>query len=434
MPTIASTPVQIPPDGKWTQFTNQKNPFYVEIGSSLYTVLFSAQGTSPAAKIGVFRRAAADVGGAWAEQDASHSPAQGSQSGIGCVSVKGTVISVAYLQTGATVLAICTYDTATDTWGTASATFTLPQAVSRFAFVQRSDNVYVVLAATIFRIYYVTYSGTWGTRTDLLPSGGNVVDAVIDSTDQTHVLLNIQVSGGGNGITYWRLSPAYSLGGVWPVANSILPMEGGWPSLILADSNTVAIAYIPTSGPGVNTARVLFGTPLSAPVFTDSQVYSPAAGETMRFIELAVGTGGDLNVFLVTANPTLPTNQVIQGVWDGSAWSASIFYDAIANPPIDGAASQTIRTLQGIQLSGGWSVVTSLTINDMPNPPATFISAEMLESGSPAPPPPPPTGPGIITCQIIIVGPPPPPHGEGTPKTLRYQIPQRRWFPHTYND
>lgn len=441
MPTINTTPVQVPSDGKSVQLSTQSAPFYVEIGSSLYQVLFSAQGTSPARTIGIFKRATASVGGPWTEMDAAGSPDQGNQSGYGVVSIKGTVITVAYLQVGQLNLRFAAYDTATDTWGSPSAIVVLPQSVFRFVFVQRSDNTYVVIAATTFRTYYLTNTaGVWSARTEILPSGGNIVAGVIDSADRIHYLFNIQTSGVGNGIEYRNLSPTFVLSSPQPIANTISPTDGGWPSIALWGAAHIAIGYTPTSGIGVGTVRVFVGTPLAAPLLVDTLVYTPAGvSERVAYVETAEGTDGSLNAFFVDTNFTLPVNQIMQAVFDGaSAWSTSIFYDAIANPPINGATpvgstAQVIRTLQGVQLATqGWTVATAMVTDDTANPPAQFNTGEFLEAAS-APPEPPPSS-DEITCQIIITGPPPGPGVGKVQHTLRYQIPQRRWFPHQYND
>src|SRR5690348_3650638 len=193
MPTITSTPVQVPSNGQYLQFTNQTNPFYVEIGSNLYQVLFSGQGTSPANKIGIFKRAAASVGGPWTEKDAANSPDQGLQSGYGVVSINGTVITICYLQTNQFALRICQFDTATDTYEAPGPVFNLANPISRFAFVERSDSTFVVVAASVFRTFYLTYSGgAWGSATEniISLSGGLVLGGVIDSSDRIHLLWN----------------------------------------------------------------------------------------------------------------------------------------------------------------------------------------------------------------------------------------------------
>lgn len=439
MATITSTPVQVPSNGQYTQFTNQQNPFYVEIGANLYQVLFSSQGTSPANKIGIFKRAVTSVGGAWAEQDAAHSPDQGNQSGYGMVSVSGTTITVAYLQTGQVNLVRCTFDTTTGLWGTPSSAFVLPQAVSYFAFVQRSDSVYVVIAATTFRLYYLTSSGTgWSARTEVLPSGGNVLSGVVDTSDNIHFLFNIFVSGAGVSVIYLRLSSTYVLvNPLMAVANSVSFAGGGLPAIMIWGTKLV-ITYFPTSGPGAGTARALIGSPLpnlTNADFTDVLIYTPSGlSEHVSYLQPAIGTGSILTVFFVDTNFTIGINQIMQAIFNGLAWSVSIFYDAITNPALNALAGSTsaqrVQTAQGIQLTAGWTVATSVVIEDAANPPATFVSAEFLEASvsPPVPPsPPPPSGPGTITCQITILP-------AGDTKTLRYQIPQRRWFSHDYND
>lgn len=442
MPTITSTPVQVG-DGHWIQFKNQQNPFYVEVGSNLYQVLFTGTGISPSAtttnRLGIFKRVAASVGGAWTEQDSSNTPDPGMQSGYGVVSVKGTVISICYLMVYQFDLKIVTYDTATDTWGMAGADYRLAYPLFRFAFVQRSDDIYVVVAGSPFRLYYLTYSaGAWSTQNDLLLEGGNVADGVIDASDRIHIVFN-PTQTLPVGIVYYQISATYVISATpFVVTVGLFQTSPGLPSIALWGSDTVVIGFVPYDNPDAFSVNVYMGTPLSAPVFTRSVVYDPTGvggfSEKVNTVRFATGLDSSLNCFFIdTDNLPGPAMKILQGIWDGSAWSVSIFYDAIANPPVNSitATKQLLLSVDAIELSGGWSVATSAVINDVANPPSGSRSAEFLEANSPAPPPP---GPGTITCQIIITGPPPPPHGVGTPKTLRYQIPQRRWFPHTYND
>ncbi len=441
MPTINTTPVQVPSNGRYNQFSNQENPFYVAVGTDLYQILFSAQGPMITRSVGIFKRASAAVGGSWVEQDAANSPDQGNQSGIGCISVKGTVITIAYLTVAVTVR-LCTYDTATDTWGTPGNTVTLPDFIAvpsfHFAFVQRSDDTYVIVACAQFYTYYLTnIAGVWGTATSVLPIGGVVCCGVIDSTDTIHLALTTTLGQ----VDYRQLSSSYVLGSPTTISQMNL-REGSFPYIVLWGADTVVIGHLPITGANAFTVSMAIGTPLAAPVFTDTVVYrqNPAAGfleHTLFPVPIEGASDGLLYCFFVDANFSIGVNQIMQGAWNGSAWSVSIYYSAVANPPINGVAgtssAQVLRSLQGVQLTQGWTVATAMTINDPANPPARISSGEFLEPSVPAPPEPPPDVPGTISCQIVIGG-PPGPGPAGPPRTLRYQIPQRRWFPHTYND
>lgn len=444
MATINTTPVQVPSNGRYNQFSNQENPFYVEIGSSLYQILFSAQGPTLTRSVGIFKRASANVGGAWVEKDAAHSPDQGNQSGIGCVSVKGTVITIAYILFATTALRLCSFDTATDTYGTPGDTTTLPDYLAvpsfHFCFVQRSDDTFVVVAAAQFYTYYLTnIAGVWGTATSVLAVGGVVCCGVIDGSDRIHLALTTALGQ----IDYRQLSSSYVLSAATTISQMNL-REGSFPYIVLWGADTVVIGHLPLTGANAFTVSMAIGTPLAAPAFTDTVVYrqNPAAGfseKTLFPVPVEGADDGLLYCFFVNTNFSIGVNQIMQGAWDGSDWSVSIYYTPVSNPPINGVAgtssAQVIRTLQGIQLTQGWTVATALTINDPANPPARVSSGEFLEPAS-APPPEPPPAPGTISCQIVI-GPPPGPPGPGPagpPRTLRYQIPQRRWFPHQYND
>ncbi len=438
MPTINTTPVQVPSNGRYNQFSNQENPFYVAVGTDLYQILYSNQGPTPTRAVGIFKRASSTVGAAWTEKDAANSPDQGNQSGLGCVSVKGTVITIAYLTTSVT-LRLCTFDTATDTWGAPGDPVTLPDFIAipsfHFAFVQRADDTYVIVASAQFYIYYLTnIAGVWGTATSVLPIGGIVCCGVIDSTDTIHLAL---AAPNLAQVDYRQLSSSYVLSAATLVAFSTM-REGTFPNIIVWGGDTVAIMI----GGGNSDLNMYLGTPLAAPVFTSSTVYTqnPAAGfseKTSFAVPIEGASDGLLYCFFVNTNFSIGVNQIMQGAWDGADWSVSIYYTPVTRPPINGVAgtssAQVIRSLQGVQLTQGWTVATAMTINDPANPPARVSSGEFLEPSVPDPPEPPPDVPGTISCQIVIGG-PPGPGPAGPPRTLRYQIPQRRWFPHTYND
>jgi hypothetical protein len=457
MATITSTPVQIPSDGQALQFSSQVNPFYAEVGSSLYQVLYSNQGTSPAKSVHMLKRATATTGGAWVEQDVSHSPDVGHQTGVASVSVLGTTIAICYLilvnntfgNPPIPYFKICEYDTLTDTWGTPTAQIILPSLPQKFVFVQRSDLTYVVVGGYAFRIYVITNTaGVWSSINFVRNPGGLIVNqGWIDSSNNIWFRMQPQefiFDFTENTVTLAQVSSTYlfnmfptitdmltgSRDGSVPLVYALGPTRySTYPSMILWAGTTIATAYLGLDG----NVHVRIGTTLAAPG-TDYTVYTPAAGEKTTYWYLAEGLDGSLNLFFISVNPTVPSNRIMQSVFDGaSAWSTSVFYDAIANPPINGILpannpAQVMQTLQAVELTAGWTATTAMVIQDIPSPPATFYSAEFLESGVSPPPP------GTITCQITIFPPGPPGPGQVSVKALRYQIPQRRWFPHTYND
>ncbi len=442
MATITTTPVQVPSNGRYNQFSNQDNPFYVNVGTDLYQVLFSAQGPSVPRAAGIFKRTANAVGTAWIEKDAANSPDQGNQAGIGCVSVNGTVITIAYVLFASTALRLCSFDTSTDTWGSPGDTTVLPDFIAvpsfHFCFVQRSDDTFVIVAAAQFYTYYLTnIAGVWSAAISVLPIGGIVCCGVIDATDTIHIAISTTLGQ----VDYRQLSSAYVLGSPTTISEMNL-REGSFPYMIIWGGDTIVIGHLPLTFGTPFRVNMTMGTPLAAPVFTDSTVYfqNPAAGfseKTLFPVPVEGASDGLLYCFFVDTNFSIGVNQIMQGAWDGSAWSVSIYYTPVANPPINGVAgtssAQVIRSLQGVQLTQGWTVATAMTINDPANPPARVSSGEFLEPSVPAPPEPPPDVPGSISCQIVIGG-PPGPGPAGPPRTLRYQIPQRRWFPHQYND
>jgi len=367
MPVITSTPVQVaPPPGSFRQFASEVNPFLFKVGTSLYQVLVSAQGTGPALLrvLGIFK--STDNGNTWTEMDSANSPDQGNQSGYGVSLISGGVITSAYLKTGQTVMLRCDFDTATDRWGTPSSAITVPFTLTTFCFLRRSDGTLVVVAGSNAHIYYFTSSGAgWSGITNLLGSGGQVFIGVIDSTDTIHLLLNTSAFS----LSYRQVSAAFALGSATTIATSIPFTEGGHPSITLWGPDSVAIGYTGNSGADNKKAIVKIGTPLSAPVFTRYVIATatgPFLNENFTFITVEVGNAGDLNLFYVDLDLDQPIDQIMQSTFDGaSTWSAPIiFYDAIADPPpndVPDPNHQFLHTIDAVQLAdGSWVIATTL--------------------------------------------------------------------------
>jgi hypothetical protein len=117
----------------------------------------------------------------------------------------------------------------------------------------------------------------------------------------------------------------------------------------------------------------------TVPVFTNYTIYTPGATETVTFYCLAEGTGGDLNLFFVSADTVGPVHKIFQSTFDGvSSWSAPAeIYNAVTHPPPNGdAASQVISALSAVDLVAGWTLAASMATLQAPTAPTgEFVEA-----------------------------------------------------------
>jgi len=394
----ASAPIQVG-TAEYRPPTSGVGKYYFEIGANLYQVLVSAQGGSPQGLIGVFKRATSNIGGSWALMNATASPDQGNQSGYYKCTIDptGTVIQIAYLTVGQLNLKIASYNTVTDTWGTPTAALTVPLALSTFAFVQRPDFTFVLVAGasgTLFPLYYaLNTSGAWGPLTLLASSNHIVLDGFLDASGTIYILFNSPTFG----CACQRISPilpAYLLVfPLTPVANAISLTPGGYPSIIQWGSSSFAIGFIDTAGPTPGAAQVFIG-PLTGPVLPGNLVVqAPSGSEVLSYVRPVQGSDGKLNVFYADTDYTVPKIQIHQSVYGGSTWGApTTFYDAITNPPTNPAtpaSAQAINAISAIQLSPqGWTAATALnTVTP------TYSTGEFLEMGS--------AGSTAVVCTIV---------------------------------
>lgn len=376
----ASAPVQVGTAQYRPPVTGQ-GPYYFEIGSNLYQVLVSAQGGSPAGLIGVFKRAASDIGGTWTLMNASGSPDQGNQSGYfkATLDPSGTVIHVAYLTVGQVNVRIASYNTSTDTWGPPTVPLSVPSTLTTFAFVQRTDLTFVLVGGSISTFYYATnIGGIWGPVTAIAPHATTVLDGVIDSANTIHVLFNSPTFG----CAYQKINASLAIiFPLAPVANAISLTPGGYPSILLWNGYIV-IGVVDTAGANPGAAQVLLGSPISAPVFGGT-VIQTAGSDTLSYVRPVIGSDGSLNVFYVDTNYSTPKVQISQATLSTSlVWSAPVrFYDALGNPPVNPAtpaSAQAINALDPIPLTPqGWTIATALnTVTP------TYSTGEFIEMGS----------------------------------------------------
>ncbi len=399
MPVVTDVPVQLSSDPQFRQAggTNfgELNPFFFEVGTDLYLLLAAVQTEN---KIGMFKRAASDVQGAWTEMDSAGSPDPTTQSGkleVFDDTAATGVIAVLYLLTDGTSLKICEFDTATDTWGTPTASVTVSNLVQKHGFTRRSDGVYVVIGGRSGHLYYIlNTAGTWGSITDtsLASTVGVLAGGLIDASDNSYVLLN--ETGFAMSIRHLDSSNVLSSG---VTITTALANSAHRPAMTFYGASGIAVGYVITTGaaPGI----VSIAPSAVAPVFTNYTIYTPSGpfnNETVSYMTPVLGIAGDLNVFFVALDHDIPEDQVMQSTFDGvSAWSTPIvFYDEITNPPVNGitppgAAAQFIHTLNPIELPTGWATPTAMeTVNGSP-PPDQWCTGFFLEG--PAAPPDTPT-------------------------------------------
>ncbi len=370
MPTITTPPVQVSTDPEFRQSRSELNPFSFQVGAQLYQVLVAAQDVQR--RLGVFKRATADVGGAWVRQDDAGTPDAGNQLGyLYPVFDSNTgIIRVFYILTSDSLFHYCDFDTNTDTWGTPSpgASYGATSGAFNRNFIayQKSNSDFVGVFSTSTNLYYFTViANAWSGVTVLLGSGAtHLYDGFVDGSDNFYFLL-VETSAHLN----WRIiDPSFGIS-AFHTFTSTLDFVAARPAIIQVDSTTAAVGYEVTDGLRALIATVItnFNT---VPVYTPNTIAIPATTEALSYATFAIGLDGKLNAFYVRLDYIVDpiVDQLEQSVFDGANWVAgTVYYDATANPPSDTVPdplNQFIHTAQPIELPQGWSMATTMETID----------------------------------------------------------------------
>jgi hypothetical protein len=423
--TITLPPILIDPIGFSTGPSYELTPTIVQRGSALYQILISYDTITPTiATLHAFR--SADSGVTWVEQDAAGTPDSGSQSGYFYTfsDPSRDAIDVLYrngtLASPGASIRICTFSTATNTWGTPGTTFnvsTIPGNASevRYCVYKQAGGDWVVIGGrvsffpTVLRLYDLTYDGaSWVGPTNIttVNSGGSDVwGGRLQSNGVFHFLAT-----DGFSLLYYQLSASLVLSAKTVLTPPNQFFNSAFPSADMGmtfwGADSIAVGYVSTSG----NIQMRVGTPLSAPVFTSYTIASTAGSEAFYYARPIVDASGNLNVFWIKrdASTTPITNQIYRSTFDGSSWSTPIvFYDAVVDPPpgiFPGFTVTLLHKFDAIELSPGvWVVFTTMggissehanigftLITAIPEPGCpTIYVARQPQPDAPAPPLPP---------------------------------------------
>ncbi len=362
MPVVTSPPVQISAsDPEFRQSRSEFNPDYLQVGTNLYQVLVAAQASQR--KLGVFKRATSNVGGAWVVQDSSNSPDAGFQVGYlyPVYNSSTGIIRVFYILTGDSLFHYCDFDTNTDTWGApiASSSYAGASGVFNRSFLayQKSNGDYVGLFNTSTDLYFFTViGGVSSAITSLLTATATLVgNGVVDGADG----FGFPTQESGTIISYRYLDVAFTLS----AATALTGSRSNTRVTSVAFSTGIAIAYTLTNGDVV--ARV--SPSFTVPVFTNYTVYSTiSSDENTSYASIATGIGADLNLFFVVTNYNVSpiVDEWRQSTFNGTTWPTPIvFYDETANPPPDTVpdpTNQFLHTGNFIELTAGWTGATTM--------------------------------------------------------------------------
>ncbi len=364
MPVITDPPIQVSAsDPEFRQSRSEFNPMYFEIGDQLYQVLVAAQDTQR--RLGVFKRATADVAGAWVRQDDAGSPDPTFQLGyLYPVLDSGTgIIRVFYILTSDSLFHYCDFDTNTDTWGTpaSGASYGAVSGIFNREFLayEKSNGDYVGLFNTSTNLYYFTViAGVWSSVTSIRAGLSKLTgNGVVDSADG----YGFFTQESGTIVSYRYLDAAFTLSG----ATALTGSRSNKRTSAVLFGTSIAVAYTLTNGDVV--ARI--SPSFTAPAFTNYTIYSVASvDETTSYGTVAVGLAGDLNLFFVVTNFNVSpiVDEWRQSTFDDiSTWSTPIvYYDETDNPPDDTVPdplNQFLHTGDFIELTDvGWTAATTM--------------------------------------------------------------------------
>ena len=431
MPDITLAPVRI--DVSAQQSTQGSigfsEPFFqgpIKVGSNLYVML---QGPVAPRHVNVFK--STDGGASWTMMDGGNSPTVTGISNIFRISSylnpNGTTITISYSPTvnnNPTTISWITFDTITDTFGVPG---TIPDLTSNnpfdgglsllsLDFVVRANGEivaawsqvvapntnhvsagYSILSGGVWGAFVVVAAGDDATQLDWGGPSALVLDLntgithwfLIKNTNQPSTVLND---------AYLTLSPANVSSAITVLSSRTSPDNDlpsyGRPVISSAQDALVMPTYVFTQ-PGY-TMRAYYGTPVSAPVWTITDLES---GGGLGFIQAQFGhaMAVDSDVWAVWVNqPDFVTVELHRSICTAGVWGAvQVFYDLVTNPPnANPLASQVMLGGTCAQIG---SVGAVISVNDpgLPQklayfllqatvpPPVTTATLTLVKSVSP---------------------------------------------------
>lgn len=417
--------------------SSSKTSFFSANGA-LYCILNTSN--SPNTGMGVFK--STDLGNTWTEMDVAHEPT--TQAGYAFFDAANNQLIFALVLNNSVTpsvqpLFLQNYSFNTDTWGAAYATGG-PNALTMGYFpFKRPDGTIAVIydfgpsnPGGTSRLRMTYWNGiTWAASIDvgaaILPviSGGNVAAseacAAMDSAGNIHLAFN---DNNRTAFFYQMVLANNTLGNSHQFTQTFQTTKNPFGSLLVLN-NSVYVSSV-TNNSADNTLFV--GTPVSGPTSWSS--ITPPNLVPSTYVQLAgpISTDGTRLTWLIAfgdpISTTLPAYQLATSIDGGNTWQIDLadvtrpyFYDfASSTLPPNMLASQGSSALTMSVLTIGGATRAHVGMNGFNTTPygifvAMYVNTEPLPTLFPAPPAAPfPT------------------------YTLRFEIPKKRWFTHSYAD
>lgn len=283
------------------------------------------------------------------------------------------------------------FDCNTETWGSRSAVST-NQASSTaqtvkfgILFSQLSGgDVYCYYTrnsdngafATVTLVYQKLSGGVWGAEVKVVDGDNTSLPEVCllavlpDSSDRTHVVYASFANGSSDVfVSYVQVSSTGVVGASSTIKEFATGTNCYSSKLIITGGNTLWIAVNPFNiNPDAPQVHAFSGTPLAAPVWTDTQIDQGTivAGARTQWVGACVGKDGNPQFFWTSeVSPQTVTDQMwlCSGTGGTSFALPVLFYDAVANPPSNPPTSQDVHTADIVQLANGtYSVISALEV------------------------------------------------------------------------
>ena len=335
---------------------------YQTLNGDLYCVLITQNG--PPFTINVYR--STNGGVTWQQQDAADSLATVGSAVFQCVfnPAGNGLITIAYQETGhadPNTVRWAKFDCGTKLFTNSILPDLTDVAISiglpGIPFVIRADGSYLVT--------YLQNTGTFGFRTNVAgvwsaftilentaAHAYNPQGVYLDATQVSHVIFGDKVAG----VTTWFHLPISSLN-----------VAGAAGSIAVATASDVlgqgvisgGTLYLPLArGAGNSKATIFSGTPLSAPVWTVTDLQTALTNNIVS-VSVAV-VGGQPTALWDYENVPGTINVIYKSTLAGGVWGTpSVFYDVNANPPNSVApSSQTVSEV--VAFVNGAGVLSAL--------------------------------------------------------------------------
>lgn len=320
------------------------------VGSSWYAFLQRNDGCPASgidARIGIWK--STDDGATWVLQDSANSPPDLLFADIPRFNPISGIIEVAYVDLVTATTVLYGFDTATDLWGSPSASTggapgTTGSHGLELARLSNGDFFVFFAPGAGTGLFYRKFSGgTWGAATNIDAAGRHINAVLVDSSDRIHIAY-IRT---GTVLRYLQMDGAGTTSGGATLITGASSVPVGAMQII---GTSLYIPWVDNQIGG--TPNVSVGTPLNAPVFTTVQVSADATSASVHqdYCNTALDSTGQLVYFWTEVNVSDGSilDVVNMAKFNGATFDPqTVFYDANTNPPATGvsASGQFIHTI-----------------------------------------------------------------------------------------